>query len=84
MFNLTSKLGKINNIEQKSSYFRLFYAKHKCLSIILICVVVVVSKKIILKIKDIFFFCFSFSLFGKRNMVLGKKVAIFNWEWDQI
>ena len=48
--------------------------KHKCLSIILISLqVVVVSKKS-------FFLLF---LFGKTDMVLGKKVAIFDWERGQ-
>ena len=62
MINLASKIGEINDIKQnissKSSYFRLYYVKHtgvplkhKCLSIILIWVIVshikviVVSKK---------------------------------------
>ena len=41
--------------------------------------VVVVSKK---SKKKIFFFLFLF-LIGKINMVLGKKVVIFDWEWGR-
>ena len=45
--------------------------KHKCLSIILIWG------------KIFIFFIFLLCLIGKKDMVLGKKVAIFDWEWGQ-
>ena len=44
--------------------------KHKCLSIILIWVIVS-------------HFFFTFLYLGKTDMVFGKKVAIFDWEWGQ-
>ena len=59
--------------------------KHKCLSIILIWAivshikVVVVSKKSKKKKKKHFFFLL-FLIGKKTDMVLGKKVAIFDWE----
>ena len=63
--------------------------KHMCSSIILIWIIV--SRKWSLKKikkKNLFFFCvffclFYFSYFGKTDMVLGKKVAIFIWEWGR-
>ena len=40
------------------------------------------TKKILLFI--IYFLFFYFSLLGKTDMVLAKKVAIFDWEWGRI
>ena len=33
--------------------------------------------------KSIFFFFFTFLYLGKTDMVLGKKVAIFDWDWGR-
>ena len=64
--------------------------KHKCLSIILIWIIVShkVSKKSKRKSKKKNFFFFFFCTFlylgkTKTDMVLGKKLAIFVWEWGQ-
>ena len=54
--------------------------RHKRLSIILIWVIV---SKFLIKSSGLlrnFFFLFLIQL-GKTDMVLGKKVAIFDWEW---
>ena len=84
MIDLTSKLGEINDIEHNKSskiypqnQVVLDYImpsiplKHKCFSIILILVIV----------SHLIFFFFFFFFFTFLNMVLGKKVAFFDWEW---
>ena len=43
-----------------------------------------VSKKKVKKKKKKFFFTFLIIKLGKSDMVLGKKVAIFDWEWGPI
>ena len=55
-----------SKINSKSSFFTMFYAKHKCLSLILIWVFV--SHK---------YFFFLFPNWEKTDMELEKKVAIF-------
>ena len=93
MIDLISKLGEINDIEQDKGskiyphnqvildcIMSSIPLKHKCLSIILIWVVVVVSMKS-KKNKNIFFLLF---LIGKiKHGIGGKKVAIFYWKWGQ-
>ena len=88
MINLTSKLGEINNMEQNKGskiypqnqvildcIMPSIQIKHKCLSIILIWVIV--SKK------SLFFFLLC--LIGKKNRHgIGEKVTIFDWEWQKI
>ena len=102
MIDLTAELGEINDIEHNKGSEIYIYPqnqiildcimptiplKHKCLSIILIWVivshikVVVVSKKKGGK-KNIFFLLFL--NWEKQTWYWGKKVAIFDWEWGQI
>ena len=94
MIDLTAKLGEINDIEHNKGskiypqnqvisdcIMPSISLKHKCLTIILTWVIV--SHKWSLK-KEINFLFFLFFLIGKTNMVLGKKVAILDWEEGQI
>ena len=92
MINLTAKLGVINDIEY-SKGSKIYPKnqvildclmptkplKHKCLSIILIWVIVSPLKKVKKKKKKSIFFYFS--KLGNADMVLGKKVATFDLEW---
>ena len=91
-YGLNVKLGKIINLKHKYGskiYLKnqvildYFYAKHKCLSNILI--LVIDSHKLKL---SVFFFFFFFlggggGGGGGEDMQLGKKVAIFHWEWGR-
>ena len=65
--------------------YRINRVKHLlCLSIILIWVVLVVSKKSKKKSKKKYFlFVFLLFLIGKNRHGIGKKVAIFEWEWGR-
>ena len=92
MSDLTSKLGEINDIEHKkgskiypnkSSYFRLYYVKHTTSAQVFkyhsdmghcFLKVVEVSKKV----KKIILYFFNWVLF-----LIGKKLAIFDWEWGR-
>ena len=63
--------------------------KHKCLSIILIWVIVS-HKLVVVSIKSkkkkfffFFFFFFTFLNWEKQTWYWGKKVAIFDWEWGR-
>ena len=86
MIDLTSKLGEINDIEHNKGskiypknqvildcIIQSIPLKHKCLSIILIWVIV--SHKYGWSLKKSIFF-FYFSQIGKTDMVLGKNVGM--------
>ena len=90
MIDLTLKLGEINDIEHNKGskiypknqvildcIIQSIPLKHKCLSIILIWVIVSHKYGWSLKTKLFFFY---FSKLGKTDMVLGKNVVIFDWE----
>ena len=74
MINLTSKLGKINNI--KHNIGGKIYPQNQVIldcfmpSTSVILIWVIVSQKY-------------FSLLGKTDMELGKQMAILDWEWGR-
>ena len=93
LIDLTSKIGEINDIEHIDKGSKIYPRnqiildcimpfsvpfKHTCLSFILIWVLFLISSS---GPKKKFFF--SFLHLGKTDMVLGKKVAIFDWKWGR-
>ena len=85
MINLKARLGEINNIvHNKCSKI---YPQNQ---VILDCIMptLPLKHKCVLKYHSdmghcLIFFFFTFLNWEKADMVLGKKVAIFNWEWGR-